>query len=75
MGWPWPNAGQIKDPTPLLKCPVSRILKCVENAFNPTFEVHNIENGVFQNAPFANTPFANGSFPNGDYSCLWAEGF
>ena len=33
--------------------------------FNPTSELQNIENRVFQNAPFA-----NGRFPNGDYSCL-----
>ena len=39
----------------------------VKNAFNPTSEIQNIENGVFQNAPFANS-----RFPNGDYSCLWA---
>ena len=48
------------------------LIYCVENAFNPTFEVQNIENGVFQNVPFAIAPFANGRFPNGDYSCLWA---
>ena len=36
--------------------------------FNPTSEVQNIENGVFQNAPFA-----NGRFPNCGYGCLWAE--
>ena len=48
------------------------LIYCVENAFNPTSEVQNIENRVFQNAPFANAPFANGCFPNGDYSCLWA---
>ena len=39
---------------------------------NPTCEVQDIENGVFQNAPFANAPFANGRFPNGEYNCLWA---
>ena len=70
------------------KCPVSYVLNfrgwikliydkitliySVKNAFNPTSEVQNIENGVFQNAPFASAPFANGSFPNGDNSCLWA---
>ena len=43
------------------------LIYCVENKFNPTSEVQNIENGVFQNAPFA-----NGRFPNGGYSCLWA---
>ena len=41
---------------------------CVENVFNPTCEVQNIENGVYQNAPFT-----NGRFPNVDYSCLWAR--
>ena len=48
--------------------------KCnfVINEFNPTSEVQNIENGVFQNARFPNTPFANCHFPNWDYSCLWA---
>ena len=72
----------------ILKCPISYVLKfrgwikliydkitliySVKNAFNPTSEVQNIENGVFQNAPFANAPFANGRFPNRDYSCLWA---
>ena len=71
-----------------MKCPVSYVLNfrgwikliydkiiliySVKNAFNPTSEVQNIENGVFQNAPFASTPFANGSFPNGDKSCIWA---
>merc|ERR1712020_373819 len=45
----------------------------VKNAFNPTSEVQNIENGVFQNAPFASAPFANESFPNGDNSCLCAK--
>ena len=35
------------------------------NKFNPTSEVQNIENGVFQNALFAND-----GFPNRDYSCL-----
>ena len=66
------------------KCPLSHVLNfncwikliyekitliyCVENAFNPTSEVQNIENRVFQNAPFV-----IGHFPNGDYSCLWAE--
>ena len=43
------------------------LIYCVENEFNPTSEVQNIENGVFQNAPFA-----NGHFPNGGYSCLRA---
>ena len=43
------------------------LIYCVENEFNPTSEVQNIENGVFQNAPFE-----NGRFPNGGYSCLWA---
>ena len=43
------------------------LIYCVENAFNPTSEVQNIENRVFQNALFA-----NGHFPNGDFSCLWA---
>ena len=67
----------------ILKCPVSHLLKfrgwilliydkisliyCVKNAFNPTSEVQNIENRVFQNALFANS-----CFPNGYYSCLWA---
>ena len=71
-----------------LKCPISYVLSItgwikliydkitliysVKNAFNPTSEVQNIENGVFQNAPFASALFANGSFPYGD-SCLWAE--
>ena len=41
---------------------------CVENMFNPTSEVQNIENVVFQNAPFA-----NGRFPNGGYSFLWTQ--
>ena len=66
-----------------LKCPVSYVLNfrgwikliydkitliySVKNAFNPTSEVQNIENGVFQN-----TPFANGHFPKGDHTCLWA---
>ena len=50
----------------------STLIYGVKNAFNPTSEVQNIENGVFQNALFASTPFANGSFPNGGYSCLWA---
>ena len=66
----------------VLNCPVSYVLdfrgwiKLIydkitlicsdENAFNPTSEAQNIENGVFQNAPFGNTPFANGSFLNGD---------
>ena len=49
------------------------LIYCVQNEFNPTSEVQNIENGVFQNAPFANAPFANGRFPNGDYSSLWAK--
>jgi len=44
----------------------------VKNAFNPTSEFHNIENGVFRNALFVNATFANG-FPNGDNSCLWAQ--
>ena len=73
----------------ILKCPVSYVLNfrgwikliydkitliySVKNAFNPTSEVQNIENGVFQNAPFASAPFANGSFPNGDNNCLWAK--
>ena len=48
----------------------STLIYSVKNAFNPTSEVQNIENGVFQNSPFANALFANGSFPNGDYSCL-----
>ena len=39
------------------------LIYCVENEFNLTSEVQNIENRVFQNAPFANAPFANGSFP------------
>ena len=67
----------------ILKCPVSYVLNfrgwikliydkitliySVENEFNPTFEVQNIENGVFQNALLANA-----RFPNGDYNCLWA---
>ena len=74
---------------PVLKSPISHVLNfrgwikliydkitliyCVENEFNPTSEVQNIENGVFQNAPFANAPFANGRFSNGDYNCLWAK--
>ena len=53
-----------------LKCPVFHVLNfrgwikliydktiliyCVENEFNPTSEVQNIENEVFQNAPFGN---------------------
>ena len=73
----------------ILKCPVSHnlnfkgwikliydkitLIYSVENVFNPTSEVQNIENGVFQNALFANAPFANGRFPNRDYSCLWAS--
>ena len=47
------------------------LVYCVENEFNLTSEVQNIENGLFQNAPFANAPFANSHFPNGDYNCLW----
>ena len=43
-----------------------------KNAFDPTLEVQNIENGMFQNAPFAYAPFANDCFPNVGYSCLWA---
>ena len=43
------------------------LIYCVENGLNPTSEVQNVENGMFQNALFA-----NGSFPNGGYSCLWA---
>ena len=50
-----------------------RLIYSVKNEFNPTSEVENIENGVFQNAQFANAPFANGHFPNGGYSCLWAQ--
>ena len=61
----------------ILKCPVSYVLNfrgcikliydkitliySVKNAFNPTSEVKNIENGVFQNAPFGSVckqPFA-----------------
>ena len=58
----------------VLKCPVSYVLNfrgwikliydkitliySVKNAFNPTSEVQNIENGVFQNAPFSNAPFS-----------------
>ena len=38
------------------------LIYCVENDFNLTSEVQNIENGVFPNAPFANAPFANGRF-------------
>ena len=30
------------------------LIYCVENEFNPTSEVQNIENGVFQNAVIAN---------------------
>ena len=44
------------------------LIYSVRNEFNPTSEILNIENGVFQNAPYA-----NGRFPNGGYSCLWAE--
>ena len=71
------------------KCPVSYVLNfrgwikliydkitliySVKNAFNPTSEVQNIENRVFQNALFANAPFVNSHFPNRDYSCLWAR--
>ena len=29
------------------------LIYSVKNAFNPTSEVHNIENGAFQNAQFA----------------------
>ena len=72
-----------------LKCPVSYVLNfrgwikliydkitliySVKNEFNPSSEVQNIGNRVFQNALFANAPFANASFPNGGYSCLWAK--
>ena len=65
----------------VLKCPVSYVLNfrgwikliqdkitliySVKNAFNPTSEVQNIENGVFQNAPFANGRYPNESFRNG----------
>ena len=65
----------------VLKCPVSYLLNfrgcikliydkitliySVKNGFNPTSEVQNIENGVFQNTPFANT-----HFQNGDHSCF-----
>ena len=28
------------------------LIYCVKNEFNPTSEVQNIENGVFQNTPF-----------------------
>ena len=34
------------------------LIYCVENEFNPTFEVHNIAS------------FANGRFPNGGFYCL-----
>ena len=47
--------------------PQCSLIYCVENESNPTSEVQNIKNRVFQYAPFA-----NGSFPNGDNSCLWA---
>ena len=43
-----------------------------DTEFNLTYEVQNIENGVFENALFTNATFANGHFPNGGYSCLWA---
>ena len=36
------------------------------NVLNPTSEVQNMENRVFQNSPFANEAYANRSFPNGD---------
>ena len=49
------------------------LIYCVENAFNPTSEVQNIENGVFQNAQLANTPFTNSRFPNGDYNCTLTD--
>ena len=44
------------------------LIYCVKNAFDPTSEVQNIENGMFQNAQFANA----GPFLNGGYNCLWA---
>ena len=69
-----------------LKCPVSYVLNSrgwikliynkitliysIKNVFNPTSEVQNIDNRVFQNAPFANV-----SLPNGDKNCLWAMPF
>ena len=45
----------------------------MSNAFKPTSEVQNIENGVFQNVPFADDPFTNGHFPNRGCSCLCAK--
>jgi len=30
------------------------LIYCRKTEFNPTFEVQNIENGMFQNAPFEN---------------------
>ena len=75
----------------ILKCPISYVLNfrgwikliydkitliySVKNVFNPTSEVQNLENGVFQNVPFTNAPFPNGHFPNGGYICLWAMSF
>merc|ERR1712020_392515 len=41
----------------------------VINEFNPTFEVQNMGNKVFQNASFQIASFPN---RNESYSCLWA---
>ena len=41
-----------------LICDKTTLIYCIKNEFNPTSEVQNIENGMFQNAPFA-----NGCFP------------
>ena len=47
------------------------LIYSVKNAFNPTSEVQNNENGVFQNAPFANACLQMGVFQTGITVASW----
>ena len=72
-----------------MECPISHVLNyrvwikliydemtliyCVENKFNPTYEVQKIKNGVFKNAQFANPLPNKGYFSIRKINEIWVS--